>query len=64
MRTAIDAESEVVHARRFFRHILATIAYRGSKALRDAPEAFALFRAGDNSRSPAQILAHMVDLLE
>lgn len=64
MGTAIDAESEVVHTRTFFRHILATIAYRGSKTLRGAPEAFASFRAGDSSRSPAQIVAHMADLLE
>lgn len=64
MGGAINTEPEVVHSRAFFRHILATIAYRGSKALRNAPEAFPSFRAGDSSRSPAQILAHMADLLE
>lgn len=57
-------ESEAVQDRGFCRHMLATIAYRGSKALRNAPDSFPSFRAGDTSRSPAQILAHMADLLE
>jgi hypothetical protein len=48
----------------FFRHMLATIAYRGGKALRKAPESFPSYRATETSRSPAQILAHMADLLE
>ena len=64
MDIAINAETEAVHTRAFFRHILATIAYRGGKVLRDAPEAFPSFRPGDTSRSSAQILAHMADLLE
>lgn len=57
-------ESELVHTRALFRHMLARVAYRGSKALRNAPESFPPFRASDTSRSPAQILAHMADLLE
>lgn len=57
-------ESEIIHVRGLFRHLLATIAYRGSKTLRNAPESFPSFRAGDTSRTPAQILAHMADLLE
>lgn len=57
-------ESEEVHNRALIRHCLATIAYRGSKALRDAPETFPSFQAGGGSRTPAQILAHMGDLLE
>ena len=44
------------------RHVLATIAYRGGKALRGAPDSFATFRAGDSSRTPVEILAHMGDL--
>jgi hypothetical protein len=48
----------------FFRHILATIADRGGKILRGAPESFPSFRAGETTRSPAQILAHMADFLE
>jgi len=46
------------------RHTLATLAYRGGKAFRDAPEGFAEFRAGDKTRTPAQILAHLGDLLD
>jgi len=46
------------------RHALATIAYRGGKALRGAPATFADFRAAEGSRSPAQILAHMGDLMD
>jgi hypothetical protein len=45
------------------RHTLATLAYRGGKVLRDAPEGFGDFRAGDTTRTPLQILAHVGDLL-
>lgn len=46
------------------RHTLATIAYRGGKAVRGAPPEFAEFRIGDNPRTPAQILAHIGDLMD
>jgi hypothetical protein len=46
------------------RHIVATLAYRGGKAVRSAPPPFATFRAAQDSRSPAQILAHIGDLLD
>ena len=46
------------------RHTLATLAYRGGKALRGAPPEFAEFRAGGTTRTPAQILAHIGDLLD
>ncbi|HEY8131823.1 MAG TPA: hypothetical protein VII12_08010 [Thermoanaerobaculia bacterium] len=46
------------------RHIVATLAYRGGKVLRGAPPSFADFRAGDTTRTPVQILAHIGDLLE
>jgi hypothetical protein len=49
-------------ARALLRHTVATVAYRGGKALRDAPDNFASFAIGDKSRTPAQILAHMGDL--
>jgi hypothetical protein len=45
------------------RHTLATLAYRGGKVLRDAPEDFGDFRAGGATRTPLQILTHMGDLL-
>lgn len=46
------------------RHTVATLAYRGGKAIRGAPAAFADFRAGDSTRTPGQILAHIGDLLD
>ena len=46
------------------RHTLATLAYRAGKALRDAPESFADFKASEKSRTPVQILAHMGDLFD
>jgi hypothetical protein len=46
------------------RHTLATLAYRGGKTLRGAPAEFAEFRAGQTTRTPAQILAHIGDLLD
>jgi hypothetical protein len=48
----------------FLRHALATLAYRGGKVMRDAPEGFADFRAGEKTRTPVQIVAHLGDLLE
>ncbi len=50
--------------REMLRHTLATLAYRGGKALRNAPEGFAGFRPVDSVRAPAEILAHLGDLME
>jgi hypothetical protein len=50
--------------REMLRHTVATLAYRGAKALRDAPDSFASFRASPTTRTPAQILAHIGDLLD
>jgi hypothetical protein len=51
-------------ARSLLRHTVATVAYRGGKAIRGVPSGFASFRASDTSRTPAQILAHMGDLFD
>jgi len=51
-------------ARQLLRHTVATVAYRGGKALRGAPESFATFTLGDNPRIPAKILAHIGDLFD
>ncbi len=48
----------------FLRHTIATLAYRGGKAVRGAPPEFADFRVGQGSRTPAEILAHIGDLLD
>lgn len=50
--------------RQLLRHTVATLAYRGGKALRGAPEEFAEFRVGEKTRTPGQILAHLGDLLD
>jgi hypothetical protein len=50
--------------REILRHTLATLAYRGGKVLRGAPEGFATFRIGDSSRTPGEILAHIGDLFD
>jgi hypothetical protein len=50
--------------RTLLRHTIATIAYRGGKALRGAPENFANYGAPDTSRTPAKILAHIGDLMD
>lgn len=47
----------------FLRHTLATLAYRASKPLRDAPSSFAHFRAAPDSRTPGEIVAHLGDLM-
>lgn len=46
------------------RHAVATLAYRGGKPLRGCPEGFADFRAAPGTRTPAEVLAHLGDLLE
>ena len=51
-------------ARQLLRHAVATLAYRGAKALRGAPESFAGFKIDDSTRTPAKILAHLGDLLD
>lgn len=48
--------------RDFFRHTLAALAYRASRAVEGAPDDFAGFSGC--GRTPAQILAHMGDLFD
>jgi hypothetical protein len=50
--------------RELLRHTVATLAYRGAKAVRGAPDSFASFKASETTRTPAQILAHIGDLLD
>lgn len=51
-------------AREALRHTVATLAYRSGKPLREAPATFGAFRAGESTRTPSQILAHMCDLFD
>ena len=50
--------------RHMLRHSLATIAYRGSKAMRGAGEDFARFRATETCRTPGELVAHLGDLMD
>lgn len=44
-------------------HFLAAIAYRTQKALRDGPLDFPRFSAGNQSRTPVELLRHMTSVL-
>ena len=48
--------------RELLRHTLASLAYRATRALEDAPDSFASFDGC--GRQPIQILAHMGDLFD
>jgi hypothetical protein len=50
--------------REFLRHTVATLAYRGGKAVSSAPEGFGTARVCPTSRSAVEILAHIGDLLD
>jgi hypothetical protein len=45
------------------RHLVATLAYRAAKVLRDAPPGFGGFQAGPAARRPVHIVTHMADLM-
>ena len=51
-------------ARELLRHTVATLAYRGGKALRGAPADFSSYRVSAGTRTPGEILAHIGDLLD
>ena len=63
-RTRVKKAKPLGTNRQLLRHAVATIAYRGGKALRGAPEGFANFRAGETSRTPGELLAHLGDLFD
>lgn len=50
--------------RQIARHTLATLAYRASKAVRNAPADFGGFHIGPATRTPNEILTHMGDLMD
>lgn len=51
-------------SRSMLRHTVATLAYRGGKAVRGAPAGFETFRAAAGTRAAGEILAHIGDLLD
>ncbi len=50
--------------RALLRHAVATVAYRGGKAVRGAPSSFATYSPDGTPRTPAKILAHIGDLYD
>jgi hypothetical protein len=62
----MDVKSEAMNdpKRQLLRHAVATLAYRGAKTLRGTPREFAEFRVSEATRTPAQVLAHVGDLLD
>ena len=50
--------------REMLRHTVATLAYRGGKVVRDAPDDFGSLRISETTRTPLEILGHLGDLLE
>lgn len=50
--------------RELLRHLVAALTFRARIAISDAPESFAAFRIEETVRTPAEILAHLGDLLE
>ena len=50
--------------RALLRHTVATVAYRGGKAVRDAPASFASFSGDGSDRTAVKILAHIGDLYD
>src|SRR5712692_4006373 len=57
-------ENDMDSKREFLRHTVATLAYRGGKAVRDAPDGFAGLSVSETTRTPLQILAHINDLVD
>jgi hypothetical protein len=50
--------------RALLRHTVATVAYRGGKAVRGAPASFASFSPDGSPRTAGKILAHVGDLFD
>ena len=59
MTTSLDAGT-----REMLRHTVATLAYRGGKAVRGVPAEFGDYRVAAGTRTPGEILAHVGDLLD
>jgi len=50
--------------RELLRHTVATVAYRGGKAVRGAPDTFAAYTPDGSPRTAGKILAHIGDLFD
>ena len=58
MTVQTDASTRAV-----LRHMVATLAYRAAKVLRDTPPNFGSTTFGERTRRPTLIVAHMADLM-
>jgi hypothetical protein len=50
--------------RSLLRHTVATVAYRGGKAVRGAPASFASYSVDASMRTPVKVVAHIGDLFD
>ena len=58
-----DTESMLIDAAPVLRHMLATLAYRAAKVLKDVPDGFGSASFGDTTRRPVLVVAHLADLM-
>src|SRR5207245_2855356 len=63
-RAGVAVSAKPTEIRSYLRDCVATLAYRGGKALRGAPAGFSEFRISGTTLSSGEILAHMGDLLD
>jgi hypothetical protein len=63
VESIISTMSAETDTNALLRHLLATLAYRAAKVLRDAPPGFGDHAFGPTARHPVQIVAHMGDLM-
>jgi hypothetical protein len=59
-----DSRLDADASRPALRHLLATLAYRAAKVLRDVPDGFGSRAFGDVTRRPVLIVAHLADLMK
>ena len=55
--------TEIAAVRTVLRHLVATLAYRAAKVLREMPPDFATTTFGSSTRQPVLIVAHLADLM-
>jgi hypothetical protein len=62
-QTAPSQPLSIDAARPVLRHLVATLAYRAAKVLRDVPPGFGTRTFGVSTRQPVLIVAHLADLM-
>ena len=55
--------TEIAAVRTVLRHLVATLAYRAAKVLREMPPDFGTTTFGSSTRQPVLIVAHLADLM-